>query len=129
MSATLLDGTTRIDIPWVRPLQQNVKIVCHWQTSAVNIIDNDAATQLCAPSLADYINAIQCGEPINLLQLGTVFEAAILQLIPANLITQLSFDVYLDGVLSSPLKNSHIIHGNPESYFVTTTDKISLERN
>lgn len=113
MSATITDGNDNYVIPFIRPLKQQVRIICHWQTSAINIIDNDSATQLCAPSLANYINSIQGGDPINLLQLGTVFEAAILQLIPSNLITELSFEIYLDDVLSSPRQEailSWVIH-------------------
>lgn len=129
MTTTISDGRDHYDISFIRPLQQRVKVTCHWQTSALNIIDNDAAIQLCTPAIANYINSIQGGDPINMLQLGTVFEAAILQLIPQNLITELSFEVYLDDVLTPPRQNSHIISGDPQSYFVTTADQITLVRN
>lgn len=128
ITATILDGTDRYTIPFIRPLQQKVRLIAHWQTSAVNIIDNDTATQLCAPKIADYINSLSVNEPLNTLQLGTVFEAAVLQLVPGNLITELSFEIYLDDILTTPPAHSTVIAGDPESYFVITPSDISLVR-
>lgn len=128
LTATLLDGTDRYDIPFIRPLQQKVRLIVHWQTSSVNIIDNDAATRLCAPNLADYINSLSVNEPINIMQLSTAFEAALLKIIPGNLITELSFELYLNDILTLPSPKGTTIAGDPQSYFTITPADISLVR-
>ncbi|MXV44308.1 hypothetical protein GS501_04515 [Saccharibacter sp. 17.LH.SD] len=126
--ATVQDGADSYPITFVRPLQQNVRLVIFWQTSAVNILDNEAAGDVIAPQLADYINNLAVNEPINILQLNAVFESSLLELIPSNQITRLHFDVYIDGILTPPEGQSTVILGDPESYFVTSSDHIRLER-
>lgn len=128
VTTVLQDGNDRYPITFIRPLQQQVALQASWQTSAVNIVDNATVQEAVAPQIAAYINGLAVNDPLNLLQLNAIFEAALLQFIPSNQITHLSFEVFLDGILTAPAPGSTTLTGDPESYFVSDNDLITLER-
>lgn len=127
-SATVTDGPDVYSVAFIRPLQQKVRLTVRWQTNNGGIVDDATATQACAPSLSSYINGLSVGAPISTLQLGTIVESGLLQILPGAMITGLKFEVFLDDVLSEPSIGSVIITSDPQSYLVTSTDQISLKR-
>lgn len=127
-SATVTDGSDTYTINFIRPFQQKVKLIVHWQASNGGIVDDSTATQACAPGLSNYINGLTVGAFLSTLQMGTIVEALLLQVLPGSTITGLSFEVFLDGILSAPPTGSVIITGDPQSYFVTSPDQITLKR-
>lgn len=128
LTATATDGPDSYEITFIRPLQQKVRLAITWQTSNSGVVDDSTVTQAVAPQLSNYINSLSVGSPLSTLQMGTIVEAALLQLLPGATIASLSFDVFLDGDLMTPANNSVTIAGDPESYFITSPDQITLER-
>ncbi|MEJ0016829.1 MAG: hypothetical protein WDN25_09705 [Acetobacteraceae bacterium] len=58
-------------IPYVNPPQQDVTMTVTWNTTSPNFVSGAAIAQLGAPALAEYVNSIPVGAPINLFELGT----------------------------------------------------------
>ena len=128
MEAVAIDGVDSYPVRFIRPLQQKVRLVAHWGITSGNVVDDATATQICGPPLSNYINGLTMGAPLSTLQLGTIVEATLLQIMPGAVISSLRFDVFLDDVLASPAADSVIIACDPQSYLVTSPDQISLVR-
>lgn len=115
-------------IPFVNPPVQTVAVQVTWNTSAPNFVSGAAVAQLGAPALVAYINKIPVGQPINLFQLQSVFQAAIASVLSPDLLTSMVFSVSINGIGTSPISGTGIIQGDPESYFLTTEPQIVIEQ-
>ena len=73
---------------------------------------------------SQYINTVVVGQPISLLKLKDQFVAGLPSSIPEESIQTLTFAVYINGVLTAPTGN--LIYGDPESYFFTTQNDITV---
>ena len=115
-------------IPFVNPPQQTVTMVVTWNTTSPNAVSDVSVAQAGAPALADYVNAIYAGAPMNLFELQETFLLAVASLIPPAFLTRLVFEVSIDGIGVSPTVGTGIIAGDPESYFLTTAANILIVR-
>lgn len=113
-------------VNFVAPPQQNVTMTVDWNTTSPNFVSQAAVAQLGSVALADYVNAIQVGNPINLLEASTAFQQAIVSVLDPALLTRLAFVVSIDGVGSVPLAGTSIIPGDALSYFTTTVGSINV---
>ncbi len=114
------------DIVFINPPQQSVDVTLTWNTTATNFVSASAVAQLGAPALADYINAIPVGQPINIFQMEEVFTLAIASILDPALVTRMVFSVSINGVGTSPNAGTGIVEGDPESYFLTTSTNITI---
>lgn len=117
IAVSLVDYPDVYVITFVSPPQQSVTMTVTWNTTATNVVSPVAVAQLGAPALADYVNAVAVGQPMNLFELQEVFQQSIESLIPRSLLTRMVFAVSINGVGTSPLSGTGIIAGDPESYF------------
>lgn len=115
-------------IPFVVPPLQNVTINVTWNTTATNFVSGAAIAQAGQTALAAYVNNLPTGVPINTFELTTVFQAAIADILPPQLLTRLLFSVNINGVTTAPLSGTGIIQGDPESYFSTTEAGITISQ-
>lgn len=106
-------------VVFVSPPLQTVTISLLWGTSATNFVNDSVVAQLGAPALATYVNSIYAGQPMNLYELQTTFQAAIASVLSPQLLTRMVFAVSINGVGVSPEAGTGIIAGDPESYFST----------
>ena len=114
------------NVTFVVPPPQTVVLSILWGTSSLNIISNDAMSLLASPALVSYINDIVVGQPLNLLELQSVFQASVAPLIPTPLLTRLIISVTIDGSPAYPVSGTGIIEGDPESYFFTSETNIII---
>jgi hypothetical protein len=126
IAPSLIDVPDVYSVPYVLPPQQTVAISLTWNTTAPNSVSPAAVAQLGAVGLAAYVNSISVGQPINLFDLQTTFQAAVSSLIPIQYLTRMVFSVSINGVGTAPLSGTGIIAGDPESYFLTTTAGITI---
>jgi hypothetical protein len=126
VSVTLNDYPDTYLIPFVNPPQQDVSIVLTWNTTATNFVSEAAVAQLGAPALANYVNNVAVGMPLNLFEMESVFQVAIQSLLPASLLTRMVFAVSINGVGTSPESGTGIIEGDPESFFLTTSTNVVI---
>jgi hypothetical protein len=113
-------------IPFIVPPAQTVLIAMLWNTTATNIISNDAVALLGAPAIANYVSAIKVGQPINTLELRTVFQLAVSSIIPIDLLTRMAVTVTINGVVVAPISGTGICAGDPESYFVCGVQNVTV---
>jgi len=106
-------------IIFVTPPQQLVTVVITWNTTAINFVNSAAIAQLGAPAVAEYINTVPVGQPMNLFQLEDYFQEAVTPVLPGALLTRMVFAVSINGVGVLPSAGTFIISGDPESYFYT----------
>ena len=128
IAATINDYPNIYLIPFVNPPLQTVGLTVLWNTTGTNLVANSAVSQLAQQPLADYINGIYVGQPINIFEMQNVFQSAIASVIPPTLLSRIVFSVTINGVLTSPSTGTGLIAGDPESYFETSLPLISISR-
>lgn len=126
VSVSLLDYPDTYVVPFVNPPQQLVSLTATWNTISTNYVNPNAVAQAAAPEIVTYINSIFSGQPINIFELNTAFQAAIAAIIPPQLLTRLVFAVDINGVGASPVSGTGEIPGDPESYFYTDITQITV---
>jgi hypothetical protein len=128
VTATISNPPDSYTIPFVIPPQQTATMAVTWQTSSTSFVSNQAVTSLVQEPLADYINSLGVGQPINLLQLQSTFTAAVGSVLAANLITILDFTVSINGITTAPDTGTTTIFGDPESFFTIAPSSISVQQ-
>ena len=128
VATSLLDYPDTYQVTFVNPPLQTVAIVVTWNTIATNYVNPAAVAQLGSAALVDYVNSIVVGQPINLFDLQTTFQAAVSSLIPTQLLTRMVFAVSINGVGVSPEGGTGIIAGDPESYFETNVTLVTVNQ-
>lgn len=115
-------------ITYVNPPEQAVTMTVAWNTTSPNFVSDVAVAQLGAPALAAYVNELGVGEPINLFELQTTFQAAIADVLAPQLLTRMVFAVTIGGVAVNPDAGTGVIDGDPQSYFLTDVPSIVISR-
>jgi len=123
---TITDYPDTYQIPYVSPPPQNVTMTVVWNTSSPNFVSTTAVAQAAAPALADYVNSVPTGQPLNLLEMNAVFQASIESILAPYLLTRLVFSVSIDGVGTPPDAGTEIIVGDPLSYFTAAATGINV---
>jgi hypothetical protein len=126
VTVSLFQNPDTYSITFVNPPQQAVTVAATWNTTLPNFTAGTSVNQLAAPALQSYINSIYVGQPINLLEMTAVFQAAVASVIAAPNITTLQFAVTVNGVTVSPGAGTSIIGGDPESYFNASATAITV---
>lgn len=123
---TITDYPDTYQITYVNPPQQVVTMTVTWNTSSPNFVAPAAMAQLGAQPLADYINSIFSGKPINVDTMRSVFRAATAVILNPELLTRLIFAVSINGVGTSVDAGTDIIEGDPQSYMFATAAGINI---
>lgn len=123
----IFDPPNIYGIPFVNPPAQVVTVAIEYDTTEPNFTSQAAMAQLAAPAVADYINNIGVGAPINLIVLESIFAAAVETVLDTSLISSLTIAVSINGVSTAP--TGQLIIGDPYSYFTATTAGISVTQS
>lgn len=118
-AVTITDYPDTYIINYVAPPVQAVTMTATWNTTSPNFVSTAAIAQAAAPALADYINSIPVGQPINVDVMVAAFQTAITNILPSTLLTRLVFAVSINGVATAVSAGTVIIVGDPESSFST----------
>jgi len=112
-------------IPFILPAQELVTLVVTWNTNSPNYVSPQALSQAAVPALADYINGLYVGlTPINIYELTSIFLEATANIVEAENVTVLTFQVAFDGVAQAPIPDTGVVVGDPNSYFYTTNSNV-----
>jgi hypothetical protein len=128
VSVTINDYPDTYVIPFVNPPEQQVAITVTWNTTSTNSVSPAAISQLANPALVAYVNSVYAGQPMNLFELQTTFQAAIASALPPQLLTRMVFAVSINGIGVSPESGTGIIAGDPSSYFFTNSTLITVSQ-
>lgn len=126
ITATITDPPNTYNIVFVNPPQQLITATVTWNTTLVNFTAGTQINQLAAPALVNYINGITVGQPINLLEMTNIFQSAVASVIDSQYLTTLTFAVNINGTPTSPTAGTSIIPGDPESYFYSAANGVTV---
>ena len=126
VTATVVSPPNTYNVTFVSPPNQIVTMAVTWNTNLLNFTAGSQVNQLSQVAMTSYINGIQVGQPINLLEMTAVFQNAVASVIDSTNISTLTFTVYINGVQTSPDAGTSIIPGDPESYFSATSTAITV---
>lgn len=126
ISVSINDYPDTYTVTFVNPPGQPVTIDLTWNTTATNTVSAAAVSAAGQSALAAYVNNLAVGQPMNLFELQTVFQASIATIIPPPLLTRMVFAVTIDGESVSPSSGTGIIAGDPEGYFTTNIGAITI---
>ncbi|UCF26211.1 MAG: baseplate J/gp47 family protein [Ralstonia sp.] len=128
VTVSINDYPDQYQVTLVNPPQQAVSITVTWNTISTNFISPAAIAQLAQQPLANYVNGIPVGQPINQFELQNVFQTAIASVIQPQLLTRMVFQVIINGTIVSPNTGTGIYASDPESYFYTTAAQITVNQ-
>jgi hypothetical protein len=117
----IIDVPDIYTIPFVDPPQQTVTAAVVWNTTAANFVSQAAVSQLVAPALAAYVNAIVVGAPINLLVMEQIFLQAVVPVLDPSQVESIVISISINGIATSPQGGTQLVFGDPESFFETAT--------
>lgn len=126
VTVTITSPPNSYNVTFVSPPNQVVTLTATWNTTLVNFTGGQQVNHLAQPALTSYLNSIQVGQPINLLEATAVFQDAVSSVLDPSDLSTLDFTVYLDGVETSPDAGTSIIPGDPESYFSATATAVTV---
>lgn len=126
VTVSIVDFPDSYAITFVVPAEQTVTMNVMWGSISPNVVNPVAVAQASATALANYVNSIYVGQPMNLFELQATFQASVADLIPTPLLTRMVFSVSIDGTPVSPASGTGIIAGDPEGYFTASAAAINV---
>ena len=126
VTVTLNNYPDNYDIIFVSPVEQIVTISLTWNTLLSSFAQADAVNQITVQPIADYINSIGVGAPINLLELNNTFAVAVSAILDISNVDKLDWTVTINGNPASPVAGETIIESDPESYFTIQNTAITV---
>ncbi|WP_080761637.1 baseplate J/gp47 family protein [Aeromonas hydrophila] len=115
-------------LPFVVPSSQNVSAFITWNTASTTYIDPTGISNAVRQPVADYINSIAVGKPINLYQIQEIFLTEVKDLVPASLISMIEVQIGINGSIKPPDENSSLVYGDTYAYFSTSASQIQVNQ-
>lgn len=119
---TLIDPPNTYSVQRVIPIQQTAALVITWNTNAPNFTGGGAFASRAQPPLVKYLNTLEVGAPINILEMNEIFSNAISGILDPDFLIRLVFQVIIDGSPVAPGTGEYIVSGDSEGYFFTAVD-------
>ncbi len=126
VSTTITDGPNTYLIVFVNPPNQVVTGTVTWATNLPSFASISQVNQLSAAAFVVYINALQVGQPINLLEMTAVFQQAVASVLAAPNISALTFSISINGSVTAPSAGTSIIPGDPESFYSAAANAFTV---
>ena len=129
VSASINDYPDTYVVNFVNPVALSVAMTVTWNTISTALVSPASVAQLASAALADYVNNVIVGQPLNILDMQNVFLLAVASILPAALVSELTFSVSINGTGASP--TGSLIYGEPQStvqenYFTTNSGAITV---
>ncbi|EGG9225156.1 hypothetical protein HG842_001280 [Salmonella enterica] len=115
-------------VPFVVPSSQNVTILITWNTASTTYIDPDGIAKAVQQNIADYINSIAVGQPINIFEVQDIFLSSVSGLVAPSLISMIDVQVGINGVIKPPDAGSSLVYGDTYAYFSTSAAQIQVKQ-
>ncbi|WP_097326516.1 baseplate J/gp47 family protein [Escherichia coli] len=115
-------------VPFVIPSSQNVMVLITWNTVSDDYVDPAGIAMAVQQNVADYINSIEVGHPINLLRIQDIFTSSVRLLVDATLISTISVSIGINGHIVLPAKDTSLVYGDTYSYFSTVASQVQVNK-
>jgi len=126
VTVSIDDYPDTYSITFVNPPAQTVSATITWNTISTNLISPSSVATLAAPAIANYINSIPVGQPINTFELQEAFQMAVVGILSVAQISKIDYVVAINGIDTSPTAGTLLIYGDPESYFATNAGLVTV---
>ncbi|EEE2138851.1 hypothetical protein CG654_004676, partial [Salmonella enterica subsp. enterica serovar Beaudesert] len=110
------------------PSSQNVTLLITWNTASTSYIDPTGIEKAVQQSIADYINGIATGEPINIFLIRDIFLNQVKGLVSSNLVSMIDIQVGINGKIVPPATDSSLVYGDTYAYFSTSSSQIQVKQ-
>jgi hypothetical protein len=132
ITASINDYPDTYEVIFVNPPALTVAMTVTWNTISTNFVSPASVAQLASAALADYVNNVVVGQPLNILEMEQVFLESVASILPANLVSLLTISVSVNGIGVSPV--GALIYGEPssavqEGYFTTNSGMITVTQS
>ncbi|SMG37137.1 baseplate J/gp47 family protein [Cedecea sp. NFIX57] len=115
-------------VPFVVPSSQNATIIITWNTASTTYIDPDGIAKAVQQNIADYINAIAVGQPINIFEVQDIFLKSVSGLVVPSLVSKIDVQVGINGAVKPPDKGSSLVYGDTYAWFSTSASHIQVKQ-
>lgn len=115
-------------VPFVVPSSQNVVVIITWNTASTSYIDPTGIEKAVQENIADYINAVAVGQPINIFEIQDIFLNSVNGLVAASLVSMIEIQVGINGVIKPPAAGSSLVYGDTYAYFSTSAAQIQVKQ-
>lgn len=115
-------------LPYVVPSSQNTTVLITWNTASTTYIDPDGIAKAVQQPIADYVNAIAVGQPVNLFEIQDIFMQSVVSLVPASMISMIQVQIGINGAIKPPDANSSLVYGDTYSYFSTSSSQVQVKQ-
>lgn len=115
-------------LPYVVPSSQNATVLITWNTASTTYIDPDGIAKAVQQPIADYVNAIAVGQPVNLFEIQDIFMQSVASLVPASMISMIQVQIGINGAIKPPAANSSLVYGDTYSYFSTSSSQVQVKQ-
>lgn len=115
-------------VPFVVPSSQNVTLLITWNTASTSYVDPTGIAKAVQQSIADYVNAIAVGEPINILMVRDIFLNEVKGLVTPGLVSMIDVQVGINGKIVPPVADSSLVYGDTYAYFSTSSSQIQVKQ-
>lgn len=115
-------------LPYVVPSSQNATVLITWNTASTTYIDPDGIAKAVQQPIADYVNAIAVGQPVNLFEIQDIFMQSVASLVPASMISMIQVQIGINGAIKPPDANSSLVYGDTYSYFSTSPSQVQVKQ-
>lgn len=126
ITVSINDYPDTYSIIFVNPPVQTVTMTVTWNTISTNLVAPAAISQLAAAPIANYVNSVVVGQPINVFDIQEIFANAVATVLPANQISKINVSVTINGTITPPISGTFLIYGDEESYFSTSVPSITI---
>ncbi|MHB8372202.1 MAG: beta-propeller fold lactonase family protein, partial [Thermoplasmataceae archaeon] len=131
ISAPVTDGYDTYTITYVSPPVIQVAMSITWNTTLLNFTSASLVNQLASTAIMNYVNAIQVAQPLNLLDVISIFQTSVAAILPTSALSALNISVYLNGSSTPtlPTTGTSIIPPIiPEGYWYASSTSISVSQ-
>lgn len=126
VTVSLTDYPDTYSIEYVQAPVQTITLAITWNTTLANFTGGAAFPGLVQTPIANYINNLAVGQPINLLLINELFQQAVEGVLDSSLIDVLDYTVTINGTTVPPTTGTQIVQGDAESSCSIVTSAISV---
>lgn len=128
VTVTINDYPDSYSVPYITPTSEMVEIILTWNTSAQNYVDPASISFVSVTPLVNYVNAIAVGQPINVYQLQSVFQAAVASTVNIAQLSLIEIEVAINGEIVPPQEHTGLVFGDSYSYFTTDASHVMVQQ-
>lgn len=126
VTVSVVDGINTYSIVYVSPPAQVVTGSLTWTTSITNFSQASLVNATATPVVVSYLNSIPVGNPINLIEMMNVFINSVESIIQGQDISNVSISININGSSVTPISGTQLIASDPESYFSTASNALTI---